>query len=188
MNSIGVDFKLKSIEVDGKIIKLQIVSKYPFPNPKIIFKIQWDTAGQERFRTITTSYYKGAQGIVIVYDISDINSFEHVKSWMNDIDKFAKEGVFKILVGNKSDLIEQRQVSKERGKQLADSYGIPFIETSAKNNENIEKLFIDSTRAFIEKQLKMGNSGFVPKVGPSSAGVNLSSQKIENVPKKKGCC
>ena len=59
---------------------------------------------------------------------------------MNDIDKFAKEGVFKILVGNKSDLIEQRQVSKERGKQLADSYGIPFIETSAKNNENIEKV------------------------------------------------
>ena len=172
MNSIGVDFKLKSIEVDGKIIKLQI----------------WDTAGQERFRTITTSYYKGAQGIVIVYDISDITSFEHVKSWMNDIDKFAKEGVFKILVGNKCDLVDKRQVPKEKGKQLADSYGIPFIETSAKNNENIEKLFIDSTKAFIDKQLRMGNTGFTQKVGPStSSAVNLSSQKIEN-PKKKGCC
>ena len=107
---------------------------------------------------------------------------------MNDIEKFAKEGVFKILVGNKSDLVEQRQVSKERGKQLADSFGIPFIETSAKNNENIEKLFIDSTRAFIEKQLKIGNTGFEPKVAPSAAGVNLSSQKIENPTKKKGCC
>ena len=173
MNSIGVDFKLKSIEVDNKIIKLQI----------------WDTAGQERFRTITTSYYKGAQGIVIVYDISDLNSFEHVKSWMNDIDKFAKEGVFKILVGNKSDLVDKRQVSKEKGKQLADSYGIPFLETSAKNNENIEKLFIDSTKAFIDKQLKSGNTGFAPKIGPSAGGVDLSSQKIENQPtRKKGCC
>ena len=108
---------------------------------------------------------------------------------MNDIDKFAKEGVFKILVGNKCDLIDKRQVSKERGKQLADSYGIPFIETSAKSNENIEKLFIDSTRAFIEKQLKTGNVGFTNKTGPSSAAVNLSSTKIEeNVPKRKKCC
>ena len=107
---------------------------------------------------------------------------------MNDIERFGKEGVFKILVGNKSDLIEERQVSKERGKQLADSYGIPFIETSAKNNENIEKLFIDSTRAFIEKQLKMGNTGFVQKVGPKSGAVNLSSQKIEDPIKKKACC
>ena len=173
MNSIGVDFKLKSIEVDNKIIKLQI----------------WDTAGQERFRTITTSYYKGAQGIVIVYDISDLNSFEHVKSWMNDIDKFAKEGVFKILVGNKSDLVDKRQVSKEKGKQLADSYGIPFLETSAKNNENIEKLFIDSTKAFIDKQLKSGNAGFAPKIGPSSDVVDLSAQNTGNHPdKKKGCC
>lgn len=107
---------------------------------------------------------------------------------MNDIDKFAKEGVFKILVGNKCDLIDKRQVSKERGKQLADAYGIPFIETSAKSNENIEKLFVDSTRAFIEKQLKTGNTGFVPKKGPSDSAINLSSSKIENAPKKKKCC
>ena len=107
---------------------------------------------------------------------------------MNDIEKFAKEGVFKILVGNKSDLIDKRQVSKERGKQLADSYGIPFIETSAKSNENIERLFVDSTRAFIEKQLKMGNSGFTKK-GPSAAAVNLSSTKIEeDVPRRRKCC
>ena len=107
---------------------------------------------------------------------------------MNDIDKFAKEGVFKILVGNKSDLTEQRQVSKERGKQLADSYNIPFIETSAKSNDNIEKLFIDATRAFVEKQLKTGNTGFNKKAGPSSPAINLSSSKIEDTPKKKKCC
>ena len=107
---------------------------------------------------------------------------------MNDIDKFAKEGVFKILVGNKCDLIDKRQVPKEKGKQLADSYGIPFIETSAKSNENVEKLFTDSTRAFIEKQLKLGNTGFSNKTGPSSAAINLSSSKIEESPKKKKCC
>ena len=96
---------------------------------------------------------------------------------MNDIDKFAKEGVFKILVGNKCDLEEERKVPKQKGKQLADSYGIPFLETSAKNNENIEKLFMDSTRAFLNKQAKMGNEGFSQKIGPSSDGVNLSSEK-----------
>ena len=108
---------------------------------------------------------------------------------MNDIDKFAKEGVFKILVGNKSDLEDKRQVTKEKGKQLADSYGIPFIETSAKSNDNIEKLFLDSTKAFIDKQLKLGNAGFNSKKAPSSSGVNLSSSKMEEeVHKKKGCC
>lgn len=78
MNSIGVDFKLRNIEVDNKKIKLQIVN---------ICWLQWDTAGQERFRTITTSYYKGAQAIVIVYDITDRETFNHVKHWMADIDK-----------------------------------------------------------------------------------------------------
>ncbi len=107
---------------------------------------------------------------------------------MNDIDKFAKEGVFKILVGNKCDLVDKRQVPKEKGKQLADSYGIPFIETSAKNNENIEKLFIDSTRAFIDKQAKIGNEGFSQKMGSSSTRVNLTSEKNEAHSKKKFCC
>ena len=107
---------------------------------------------------------------------------------MNDIDKFAKEGVFKILVGNKSDLEDQRKVPTIKGKQLADSYGIPFMETSAKNDENIEKLFIDSTKAFINKQAKIGNEGFSQKMGQSSTGVNLTSQKNEPISKKKGCC
>ena len=108
---------------------------------------------------------------------------------MNDIDKFAKEGVFKILVGNKCDLVDTRKISKEKGKQLADSYGIPYIETSAKNNENIEKLFVDSAKAFINKQIKLGNEVFVQKSGPNSTGVNLESQKVETTLKKrKKCC
>ena len=107
---------------------------------------------------------------------------------MNDIDKFAKEGVYKILVGNKSDLEEQRKVPTIKGKQLADEYGIPFLETSAKKNENIEKLFIDSTRAFIDKQAKIGNEGFSQKMGSSSTRVNLTSEKNETHSKKKFCC
>jgi len=142
MNSIGVDFKLKTMSIDGKNVKLQI----------------WDTAGQERFRTITTSYYKGAQGIVIVYDVTESESFEHVKNWMNDIEKYAKNDVLKILVGNKSDLISKRKVSTEQGQDLADHYNIPFLETSAKDNSNIEQLFIDSARAFIRKQANNGNN------------------------------
>ena len=107
---------------------------------------------------------------------------------MNDIDKFAKKGVFKILIGNKSDLNDKRQVSKERGKQLADSYGIPFMETSAKSNENIEQLFNVSTRAFIEKQLKSNNSNFIQRPVMSESAVNLSAAKIEKTHKKKKCC
>ena len=109
---------------------------------------------------------------------------------MNDIDKFAKEGVLKILVGNKCDLEENRKVSKIKGKQLADSYGIDFIETSAKNREGIEQLFITASRAFIESQEKggMGADGKVKaKINPNSSAINLSSKKLD-AKKKKGCC
>ncbi len=107
---------------------------------------------------------------------------------MNDVDKFAKEGVFKILVGNKCDLNERRQVSTQKGKELANSYGIPFIECSAKSNENINKLFEDSTRAFIEKQFTSNNSGFIQKIGPSDSAINLTSNKISNNKKRRKCC
>ena len=140
MNSIGVDFKLKNIEVKGKKVKLQV----------------WDTAGEERFRTITTSYYKGAQAIIVVFDITDRDSFEHVKNWMADVDKFAKEGVLRILCGNKCDLEHQRKISKEEGKELASKYGIQYIETSAKDTTNIEELFFNTTETFLNKQFSGG--------------------------------
>ena len=143
MNSIGVDFKLKNIEIDNKKIKLQI----------------WDTAGQERFRTITTSYYKGAHAILIVFDITEKDSFEHIKNWMADIDKFAKQGVLRILVGNKCDLENQRAVSKEEVNELSEKYGIKYIETSAKDTINIDTLFVDTAKYLLSKQTpKSGNS------------------------------
>jgi len=111
-NTIGVDYvrrrlaqKVKYVECDGQKVKLQI----------------WDTAGQDRFKTITSSYYRGAHGIVIVYDVTDRDSFEAVKNWIGEIDKYSDEKVFKFLVGNKCDLADRRQVSTEEGRKYGTS-------------------------------------------------------------------
>merc|ERR1712051_1100361 len=101
ISTIGVDFKIRTIELDGKTIKLQI----------------WDTAGQERFRTITSSYYRGAHGIIVVYDVTDQESFNNVKQWLHKIDGYGFSNVKKILVRNKSDLSGKRVVSTEKGKE-----------------------------------------------------------------------
>ncbi|KAF3972683.1 hypothetical protein CMV_003830 [Castanea mollissima] len=110
ISTIGVDFKIRTVEQDGKTIKLQI----------------WDTAGQERFRTITSSYYRGAHGIIIVYDVTDQESFNNVKQWLSEIDRYASENVNKLLVGNKSDLTANKVVSYETAKAFANEIGIPF--------------------------------------------------------------
>ena len=125
MPTIGVDFKIKTIEVDGKTVKLQI----------------WDTAGQERFKTITSSYYKGAHGIIVVYDITDKESFKNINTWMNEVEKHASDNVSRIMWGNKCDLEDSRQVSTEAGKERADAYNIRFIESSAKDSKNVEEAF-----------------------------------------------
>lgn len=122
MPTIGVDFKIRNNEVDGKTIKLQI----------------WDTAGQERFKTITASYYKGAHGIIVTYDITDRDSFSAVQNWMAEVEKHASDNISRILVGNKCDLESQRQVTFEEGQELADHYAVRFLETSAKDSKNVE--------------------------------------------------
>jgi Ras-related protein Rab-1A len=121
-NTIGVDFKIRTIELDGKVLKLQV----------------WDTAGQERFRTITSSYYRGAHGIIIVYDVTDSESYESVRHWLKEIERYASENVNRLIVGNKCDLEERRAVSTEDGQRLANELKIPFLETSAKNSTNVE--------------------------------------------------
>ncbi len=137
-NTIGVDFKMKSLYLDNKSVRLQI----------------WDTAGQERFQTITCNYYHGAQGIFVVYDITDRESFNGVKMWMNEIKKYAQPSVIKILVGNKNDMEEKREITFEEGKEVADSYGIDFFETSAKETYQIDKTFTEISRLIIEKMNK----------------------------------
>ncbi|KAH0896307.1 hypothetical protein HID58_045875, partial [Brassica napus] len=114
ITTIGIDFKIRTIELDDKRIKLQI----------------WDTAGQERFRTITTAYYRGAMGILLVYDVTDETSFNNIRNWIRNIEQHASDNVNKILVGNKADMDEsKRAVPTSRGQALADEYGIKFFET-----------------------------------------------------------
>jgi len=124
--TIGVDFKIRTVELDGKIIKLQI----------------WDTAGQERFRNITASYYRGAHGIILCYDVTDKESFLHIKDWLKEIDKFALSDVAKLLIGNKCDLIKEKVVDLNTAKEFSDAESIPFLETSAKNSINVEEAFM----------------------------------------------
>jgi len=102
----------------------------------------WDTAGQEKFRTITGSYYRGAYGIIIVYDITSEESFNHVPHWNKEIDKYAQDvPVVRLLVGNKCDLADERKISVDRGRGLAKSLDIEHLETSAKTAANVEKAF-----------------------------------------------
>ena len=127
----------------------------------------WDTAGQERFRTITTSYFRGAQGILLVYDVTDRRSFESIRNWISQIQQHADVSVNKILVGNKCDIIEEKVVSTAEGKALADEYGIQFWEASAKNDVNVEQSFIGIARAVKERMVEDGvgnvKGGFQPK-------------------------
>ncbi|XP_016150685.1 ras-related protein Rab-15, partial [Sinocyclocheilus grahami] len=121
----GVDFKMKTLEIDGIKVRIQM----------------WDTAGQERYQTITKQYYRRAQGIFLVYDITSERSFQHIMKWASDVDEYAPEKVQKILVGNKSDEEQKRQVATEQGNKLAQAYGMDFFETSAFTNHNITESF-----------------------------------------------
>ena len=162
ISTIGVDFKIRTIQLDGKTIKLQI----------------WDTAGQERFRTITSSYYRGANGIIVVYDVTDQVSFNNVKQWLQEIDRYACENVNKLLVGNKCDLVSQKAVDYTTAKEFAESLGVPFLETSAKNSTNVEEAFITMAREINQRMA-------VPS--PMSGGkenINLTSTSIGG---KKEC-
>ena len=165
ISTIGVDFKIRTIQLEGKTIKLQI----------------WDTAGQERFRTITSSYYRGAHGIIVVYDTTDSETFEHVKTWLHEIDRYASENVNKLLVGNKSDLTSKRQVETESAKEFAESVNIPFLETSAKNATNVEDAFM-TMAGEIKKRMATA-----PAMEQGNKSKITVSGKTESV-KSSSCC
>jgi Ras-related protein Rab-1A len=150
VSTIGVDFKIRTMELDGKSIKLQI----------------WDTAGQERFRSITSNYYNGSHAIAIVYDITNRQSFENIRKWMNDVQNLANPNFCKLLVGNKIDLEEKSVVRKGEGQQMADSLGIPFIETSAKSTENVQELFTQMCREVSRRQDNQPKKGPLPSPRP----------------------
>ena len=134
--TIGVDFMIKTVEVDNEKIKLQI----------------WDTAGQERFRSITQSYYRSASALILVYDISCQPTFDCLPDWLREIQEYANAKVLKILVGNKTDR-DDREIPREVGEEFAKQHGMYFLETSAKQADNVERLFYEIAAELIEVRI-----------------------------------
>jgi len=153
ISTIGIDFKIKTIELHGKKIKLQI----------------WDTAGQERFQTITTSYYRGAMGIMLVYDITQSSSFGNINKWLRNIEDHATDNVAKLILGNKCDMEARRVVPTEQGEQLAKSKGLKFLETSAKANINIDKAFTMIAEDILQKTPNPSLRPVDPIINPSES-------------------
>ena len=165
--TIGVDFKIKTFNIDEKKIKMQI----------------WDTAGQERFKNIIASYYRGAHGILLIYDVTDKESFKNLSNWLIEIEKNASKNVLKVLIGNKTDLEEKRVITYNQGKEFADSYGLKYIETSAKKNLNVNEAFETLGRELMQASddKKIGKSKD-KKISVTKA------EDLNNQEQKKGCC
>lgn len=178
--TIGVEFAAKSINIKDKLYRIQI----------------WDTAGQENYKSITRAYYKNSVCALIVYDISNRDSFTNVCSWIEDCKNQCPKTVYMILVGNKSDLEEQREVRKEEGQDLADKYGINFFETSAKTGENVEEVFNNSAEQ-IATNIEEGYYNLEDDSCGIKVGFNLyengnrkqiHSDIKDNPNKKNNCC
>ena len=144
----------------------------------------WDTAGQERFKNITASYYRGGNGVLVVYDITDRDSFENLNSWLIEIEKNANKNVYKLLIGNKCDLEEKRKVSYQEGKDFATSNGMQFIETSAKADTKVKEAFELLTQEIIKASVTK-DKGMEKK---EKTVVHLSGGSTDLNQKKKGCC
>ncbi|KAK5579792.1 hypothetical protein RB653_009479 [Dictyostelium firmibasis] len=162
VNMTSVDYKNKNIVIDGRTFNLQI----------------WDTAGQERFRTITSSFYRGAHGVLVCYDVTDQLTFNNVRLWMQEIQRYAVLGVSRVLVGNKCDLADRKIVDTSAARQFSDNLGIPFLEASAATGVNVEEAFITMAN---EIYRNMGGGG------GQRAGDGFKV-KDSNGGKKKPCC
>ena len=139
--TIGVDFKVKTLEINNKKVKMQI----------------WDTAGEERFRTVVSTYFRGAHGILLLYDVTNRDSFKNLENWLIEIEKNSSEKVLKILLGNKCDLNDDREIQPDEGRAFADRNGMEFMETSAKMNTNVNEAFETLGKLMIEFNSKNNN-------------------------------
>ena len=171
--TVGVEFGTKDFKIENNIVKVQI----------------WDTAGQERYRSITNAYYKGAKGSLLVYDITNPKTFESLDKWLSDLKTNGEEKISIILVGNKTDLEDQRKISVEQGKEKAEFYKLAFIETSALNGNNIEKAFSElitdvykNHHELFEKQAK------VELTDKAIDLENVDQNKENKEETKKFCC
>ena len=160
--TIGIDFKTKTLNINNQEIKLKI----------------WDTAGQERFRNITTQYYKGADGIVLVYDVTDESSYDKIRDWMEQIlSNTQQEEIGLVLLGNKCDM-EPRVVTEDMGKKMAEELKISYYETSALTGQGIKEAFEELTMDIMKKR-GVGQ-------GSNTGGVELNSKKKKK--EKSDCC
>ena len=160
LSTIGMDYKIKNYELEnGDIIKLYI----------------WDTAGQDRFRSITSNYYKGADGIILIYDITKQETFNNVRNWITSIKEEAPAKVVLILVGNKVDDEKHRTVQQSEGEKIADEYNLPFLECSAKSDINVTETFDVLVKKIVEINPK------------SKQGQKLQQNRIVFGEKKKFC-
>uniref|UniRef100_A0A914BWX9 Ras-related protein Rab-35 n=1 Tax=Acrobeloides nanus TaxID=290746 RepID=A0A914BWX9_9BILA len=166
ITTIGVDFKIRTINIDGQRIKLQI----------------WDTAGQERFRTITSTYYRGTHGVIVVFDVTNGESFSNVKRWLHEIENNC-DNVQKILVGNKVDDPERRVVVDSDAKRFAETIKINYFETSAKENLNVEAMFNCITKLVLDAKSRSPTT--LPN-NNNQGGVRLDGNS-RRPDKKKNC-
>ena len=168
--TIGVEFGGKTIEVKNKNIKIQI----------------WDTAGQEAFQAITRTYYKGAIGALLVYDITKRDTFDHINKWINEVKNNGSKDIVCMLIGNKKDLEEERQVKYEEGKEIADKNNMLFLETSAKTSENVQECFYLSAEKILEQ---ISKTGIDPTLPAKNVKISIDEDAEEEETKeKKSCC
>ena len=166
--TIGVEFKVKTLEINNKRVKMQI----------------WDTAGQERFRTVVSTYFRGAHGILLLYDVTNKDSFKNLENWLIEIEKNSNQKVLKILIGNKCDLTEDREITTEEGQTFANRNGMEFMETSAKMNTNVSEAFTTLGKLMIEFNSKTNTNQ-----GQKSGEVKtLKSNSGKDLNTKKKCC
>ena len=171
--TIGVEFGSKLFNHEGHKIKAQI----------------WDTAGQEKYKAITGAYYKGSKGALVVYDITQKKTFENIEKWVNDLKAAGDPKITIILIGNKNDLDDKRQVSKDQGEEKARSFGCAFLETSAYSGDNIDKAFNYMVKEIYEKfsNDSTGEDELAPGSNGDGRDVKLDNVNDNNI-KKKSCC
>ncbi|EEQ97525.1 RAB-2,4,14, putative [Perkinsus marinus ATCC 50983] len=173
--TIGVEFGARLVNVDGKQIKLQI----------------WDTAGQESFRSITRSYYRGATGALLVYDISRRDTFNHLTRWLEEARQNSNPNMVIMLIGNKCDL-ERREVSYEEGAKFAKDNNLIFLETSAKTARNVEEAFLQTARKIYENILAgvydLSNESHGIKVGLPASSTNVAELQSQRFTQSQGGC
>ncbi|AYV78105.1 MAG: Rab1 [Edafosvirus sp.] len=164
-STIGVDFDIRTLTIDDKIHKLQI----------------WDTAGQERFKSIASCYYKGAHGIIMVYDITDKDSFTDMVTWQQEIDRHASPEVCKFIIGNKNDLVSKRRVDVNEAKEYATTTNCEFYETSAKTGVNIEEIFKKICQ-------NIHTNHFLKQAYNTKPTVDIKPIPVEQKDESVGCC